>query len=116
MAVASERRVRRDAGFGLRLTEAMDRRRVRPGELSGDEPELPAAADVAWLDDYGFYLDCRAVSTTGRTPPKTLDDLAIFGAPPAFDRLLHVGRPEHRRQRPPARTHRRRGRAPAAHQ
>jgi dTDP-4-amino-4,6-dideoxygalactose transaminase len=33
------------------------------------------------------------VSTTGRTPPKTLDDLAIFGAPPAFDRLLHVGRP-----------------------
>ena len=34
MAVASERRVRRDAGFGLRLTEAMDRRRVRPGELA----------------------------------------------------------------------------------
>ena len=33
------------------------------------------------------------MSTTGRTPPKTLDDLAIFGAPPAFDRLLHVGRP-----------------------
>lgn len=34
MRVAHERRVRRDAGFGQRLLEAMDRRRVRPGELA----------------------------------------------------------------------------------
>ncbi len=102
MAVAQERRVRRDAGFGQRLTEAMDRRKVRPGELAlsqavgagtvsrwragecPDDLRLPALATYLrvpeeWLKTGGGALpDWERVDVPqaqpGRGPGRRLED------------------------------------------